>query len=169
MAVLLPRKDGSRTALALKGRKMQAPAQKKRNKSVGWANASFAHAERTFALVLLCSCALMLIAGCGPQHPPNAKKARAIAAENIELRKELDLRNKEIETLTARHSKELAEQEKLLAECLQEKESLKEKSRQNIRNQVKGVLDTVLEENKKLREENTRLKAQIEELQKQPQ
>jgi hypothetical protein len=148
---------------------MKVPAQDKRRKSVGWANVVFAHAECTCALVLLCSCALVLTAGCGPQQPPNVKKARAIAAENIELRKELDLRNKEIETLKAQHGKELEEQKKLLADCLKEKEALQNKSRQNVRDQVKGVLDTVLEENTKLREENAKLKAQIEELQKQPQ
>jgi hypothetical protein len=124
-------------------------------------------ARRT--LVIVVGIAVIMTIGCGPQEPPNVKKARGIAAENIELRKELDLRNKEIETLKARHGKELDEQKKLLASCLEEKEALESKSRQNIRSQVKGVLDTVLEENKKLREENAKLKAQIEELQKQPQ
>jgi hypothetical protein len=108
----------------------------------------------------------MLTGGCGPKETPSIKKSRTIAAENIELRKELDRRNKELEILKEDYSKEVKEQKKLLAECLQEKEELKEKSRQNIRNQVKGVLDTVLEENKKLREENTKLKAQVEKLQK---
>ena len=148
---------------------MKSPTQDKRRKSVGWANVVFAHAERACALVLLCSCTLVLTAGCGPQQPPNVKKARAIAAENIELKKELDLRNKEIEMLKAQHGKELTEQKKLLADCLKEKEALQNKSRQNVRDQVKGVLGSVLEENKKLRDENTKLKAQIEELQKQQQ
>jgi hypothetical protein len=121
------------------------------------------------AFVLTLIFAVMLTAGCGPQEPPSVKKSRAIAAENIELRKELDRRSKEIETLKAQHSKEINEQKELLQTCLQEKEAWKKKSRQNIRNQVKGVLDTVLEENKILREENAKLKAQIEELQKQPQ
>jgi uncharacterized protein YlxW (UPF0749 family) len=124
-------------------------------------------ARKTFVLVI--GIAMVLTIGCGPQEPPNVKKSRAIAAENIELRKELDRRNKEIETLKAQHGKELDEQKKLLAECLKEKEAWQNKSRQNIRSQVKGVLDTVLEENAKLREENAKLKAQIEELQKKPQ
>lgn len=128
------------------------------------------------AFVLVVGFAVVLTIGCGPQEPPSIKKSRAIAAENIELRKELDNRNEEIETLKEQHSREIEEQQKLLQKCLQDKEALKEKSRQNIRNQVKGVLDTVLEENKKLREstgrltsENASLKTQIEELQKQPQ
>lgn len=157
-------------------------AQGKRHKSVGWAKVVFAHAERmrvqqaahptnlcSCALVLLCSLALILTIGCGPQEPQNVKKTRVIAAENIELRKQLDRRNKEIEMLKEQNKKETNAQKKQLQECLQEKEEWQNKSRQNIRNQVKGVLDTVLEENTKLREENNQLRSQIAELQKQPQ
>lgn len=115
--------------------------------------------------ILVVSIAVMLIGGCAGQEPPSVKKSRTIAAENIELRKELAQSSKEIEKLKEQHSKEIDEQKKLLQTCRQEKEAWKKKSRQNIRSQVKGVLDTVLEENKKLREENNKLKAQIEELQ----
>jgi hypothetical protein len=120
------------------------------------------------AFVLAAGVAVVLIAGCGGREPPSVKKSRAIAAENMELRKELERRGEEIEKLKEQHDKEIKEQEKLLAECQQEKESWKEKSRQNVRSQVKGVLDTVMEQNAKLREENEKLKAQIKELQKEP-
>jgi len=106
----------------------------------------------------------MLTGGCGPQEESSFKKGRTIAAENIELRKELDRRNKKIETLKAQYSEKIDEQREQLRKCLQEKEELREKSRQNVREQVSSVLDTVMQENKKLREENTQLKAQIEEL-----
>ncbi len=115
--------------------------------------------------VLVVSVVVMLIGGCAGQEPPSVKKSRTIAAENIELRKQLAQSSKEIEKLKEQHSKEIDEQKKLLQTCLQEKEDLKKRSQQNIRNQVKGVLDTVLEENVKLRDENKQLKAQIEELQ----
>jgi hypothetical protein len=118
----------------------------------------------------------MLTIGCGQPESPGVKKCRVIAAENIELRKELDRHKKEIEILKEQYSRKIDEQREQLRKCLQEKEELKEKSRQNVREQVSSVLDTIVEENKKLREstgrltaENTRLKAQIEELQKQPQ
>ncbi len=114
------------------------------------------------AFVLIVGIAVMMTTGCGPQEPPSVKKSRTIAAENIELRKQLAQSSKEIEKLKEQHGKEIDEQEKLLQTCLQEKEAWQNKSRQNIRSQVKGVLDTVLEENKKLREENNKLKAQIE-------
>ena len=122
------------------------------------------------AFVCIVVFVVILIGGCaGQNEPPSVKKSRAIAAENIELRKELERRNMEIEKLKGQHMQEINEQKQLLAECLQEKETWQNKSRQNIRNQVKGVLDTVLEDNKKLRDENNKLKAQIEELQKQSQ
>ena len=119
------------------------------------------------AFVLVVGAAMMLIGGCGgQQEPPSVKKSRAIAAENIELRKQFEQRSKEIETLKEQHSEQFDTQAKLLAACHQEKETWKKKAQQNIRDQVKGVLDTVMEENVKLREENKDLKAQIEELQK---
>lgn len=114
--------------------------------------------------IIIIAIAVMLTTGCGPQEPPSVKKSRTIAAENIELKKQLAKSNKEIEMLKAQHRKKIGEQKEQLQKCLKEKEVLKEKSRQNIRKQVKGVLDTVLEENKKLREQNAKLQAQIEEL-----
>ena len=107
----------------------------------------------------------MLTAGCGQQEPPGVKQSRAIAAENIELRKQVERLNQEIERLKERHEKDIKEQQKLLTQCRQDKESWKKKARQNIRSQVEPVLDTVMDEIAKLREENTKLKAQIEQLQ----
>ncbi len=109
---------------------------------------------------------VMSIAGCGEQAPPGVKKSRLIAAENMRLTKELERCDKEIESIKELHNKEIKKQEKLLAKCLEEKESWKQKARQNVRNQVKGVFDAVMEQNVKLSEENEKLKAQIEKLQR---
>jgi cell division protein FtsB len=108
----------------------------------------------------------MLTAGCGQQEAPDVKQTRAIAAENIELRKRVERLNREIERLKEQHEKAIKKQEKLLAQCQQDKETWKKKARQNIRSQVEPVLDAVMDETAKLREENTKLKAQIEQLQK---
>lgn len=124
-----------------------------------------AHVLRSYVPVLLCSCALVLIAGCGGSEPPNVKKSRAVVAENIELRKQLEQRSEEIRKLEARYSEEAKKMQNLFDECEQEKQTWKRKAQQNIRDQVKGVLDVVVEENVRLREENQALKAQIEELQ----
>ena len=119
----------------------------------------------TKIFVLTVCVVVMLIAGCGNQKPPSVKKSRLIAVENMRLTKELEQRNREIESIKELHNKEIKKQEKLLAKCVQEKEGWKKKARQNVRNQVKGVLDAVMEQNVKLREENEKLKAQIEKLQ----
>ena len=115
--------------------------------------------------VLAVGVVVMSIAGCGNQEPPGVKRSRLIAVENMRLKKELGQRNKEIERLNDLRNKESKKQEKLLAECMQEKMSWKQKARQNVRKQVKGVFDAVMEQNVKLSEENEKLKAQIEKLQ----
>ncbi|MHC4243616.1 MAG: hypothetical protein ACYS3N_00285 [Planctomycetota bacterium] len=114
--------------------------------------------------VLAVGVAVISIAGCGQPEPPSEKMSRLISVENTRLKKELELRNSQIERLTRLHNKESKKQVKLLAECVKEKESWKQRAEQNVRNQVKGVLDSVIEQNAKLREENEKLKAQIEKL-----
>jgi hypothetical protein len=107
---------------------------------------------------------IISLAGCGQPEPPGDKMSRLIAVENTRLKKDLELRNSQIERLTKLHNQESKKQEKLLAECVKEKESWKKKAQQNFRNQVKGVFDAVMEQNAKLLEENNKLKAQIEKL-----
>ena len=118
------------------------------------------------AFILTVGFVVMVIAGCGQQEPPSVKQSRAIAAENMDLRKQLERKNQEIERLKEQHEKETKKQAKLLEACQQDKEGWKKKAQQNIRNQVAPVLDAVVDETAKLREENTRLKARIEQLQK---
>jgi multidrug efflux pump subunit AcrB len=121
----------------------------------------------TKILVLaVCVVVVLLIAGCGEQELPSMKKSRLIAVENMQLKRELEQCNREIEKLIELHNRESRKQEKILAECVQEKESWKRKAQQNVRNQVKGVFDAVMEQNAKLLEENKKLKAQIEKLQR---
>ena len=116
--------------------------------------------------IILIGCIAILITGCGPKGPPSVKQSRAIAAENIELKKQVERLNREIEKLKEQHEKEINKQEKLLAQCEQDKDALKKKAQQNIRGQVAPVLDAVIDETARLREENSKLKAQIEQLQK---
>ena len=107
---------------------------------------------------------IVFIAGCEEQQLSGEKKSRLIAAENMELKRELQRRSKEIEGLKELYDREIEKQEKLLAKCQEEKETWKEKSRQNVRNQVNDVADALMEQNAKLRRENEKLKAQIEQL-----
>ena len=116
--------------------------------------------------VLAVCVVVVLIVGCGQQAPPGVKKSRLIAAENMRLTKELERRDKEIESIRELHNREIKKQEELLAKCVREKDSWKQKARQNVKNQVKGVFDAVMEQNAKLLDENKKLKAQIEKLQR---
>lgn len=119
-------------------------------------------AQKVFVLAV--GFVVISIAGCVQPEAPSEKMSRLISVENTRLKKELELRNRENERLKGRHNKESKKQDKLLAECVKEKESWKHKAQQNVRNQVKGVFDSVMEQNAKLREENEKLKAQIEKL-----
>ena len=114
------------------------------------------------SLVVLIGFAVALIAGCGEKEAPSVKQSRAIAAENIELEKELDRSNARIENIKKQYDKEFEKQQKLLEQCRREREQWKEKSKQNVRAQVKGVADSLMADNTRLREENAKLKAQIE-------
>jgi len=123
-------------------------------------------AQKVF-IVALGVIVFVLIAGCQESAtggPTDAKKSRLIAAENLELKKELANRGKEIERLKQLHSKEIKRQEELVAKCLEEKKLWQDKADENIKAQVGEVSTVVLEQNSKLREENENLKAQIEKL-----
>jgi hypothetical protein len=109
---------------------------------------------------------VILNAGCNQTETHSGRMSRLISVENTELKKELELRNNQIKRLTQQHHKEIKRQEKLLAERTKERDSWKMKAQQDIKNQVKGVFDTVMEQNAKLLEENKRLKTEIEKLQK---
>ena len=112
--------------------------------------------KKTLVLAVGIALVIMLIAGCEEeQRISSTKRSRLIAQENMQLKKDLDNRNRKIE-----------KQKELLDECMQEKKVLQKESKRNIQEQVKGVFDAVFEENIKLREENKKLKAQIEKLKK---
>jgi hypothetical protein len=122
--------------------------------------------KKTFQniFVLAVGFVLILFAGSCQTEPPGEKMSRLIAVENSRLKKELELRNNQIESLTKLRNEERKKQQKLLAVCVKEKESWKKKAQQNLRNQVKGVFDAVMEQNAKLLKENKKLKAEIEKL-----
>jgi len=118
------------------------------------------------SLVISIGFGVVLIAGCGEKEAPSVKQSRAIAAENMELQKQLDRSNARIENLKEQYDEELEKQQKLLEKCQQERDQWKAKSRQSVRDQVKSVLDPVMADYTRLREENARLKTQLEVLQK---
>lgn len=108
--------------------------------------------------------AIVLIAGCEEQQLSSTKMARIVAAENIQLKKQLQQRDSEIEKLKEQHDNELRKQEELLAKCRKEKKALEEQLAGKFEDQINEFFKTVAEESEKLDEENRKLKAQIEKL-----
>ncbi len=107
----------------------------------------------------------MLIAGCEEeQQLPNTKKSRLIGAENIQLKKELKQRDREIERQKQLHKKEIEKQKLQLEKCLQEKKGLEEQLAGKFGDQIDELFKDVGGENLELREEIKNLKAQIEKL-----
>ena len=116
------------------------------------------------ALVLTIGVVIVVGVGCQEAEAPSTKKARLIASENMQLKKQLEQRDSQIEKLKREHDKEIKQREEQIAECLEQKQTLQKRSRENIQEQVDEVLATVVEENAQLRQEISKLKAQIEEL-----
>ena len=118
------------------------------------------------AFVLLAGIvAIMLVTGCEEQQQTSSYRlARLAAAENIQLKKDLQQRDMEIEKLKEQHDKEMKNQQELLKKCQQQKGALEEQLGGKFEAQLNKLFKGVSEENTKLREENKNLKAQIEKL-----
>jgi uncharacterized protein YlxW (UPF0749 family) len=101
---------------------------------------------------------IMLIAGCEEQNVPNAKKSRLVAAENMQLKKELNQLGVKLE----QRNREIEKQKGLLDKCLQEKKTLEEKVNENVEELVGGIMDIFTEENARLQKEIDRLKKEVE-------
>jgi len=97
---------------------------------------------------------IVLITGCEEQELSD-KKARLIATENIELKEQIKQLDKEIE-----------KQKNLVKQCEGDKEVLKGQLDGGMQDMMSGVLESIVQENKSLQEENAKLKTQIEQLKK---
>lgn len=119
--------------------------------------------RRTFVLAFGIILGVMWIVGCQEENlsdtTPNMKMSRLIAAENIDLKKQIE------EQKTA-YAKEMEKQKKLLDGCLADKKVLEKRTKKEIERQVNEVVSVVIAKNAELRQENKNLKAQIDELKK---
>ena len=116
------------------------------------------------ALVLATGVVIMVAVGCHESEAPDTKKARLIVSENMQLKKQLEQRDNEIERLKSEHAREIKRRDGQIAECLEQKQALQKQLRENIQERVDEILATVVEENAQLRQEVSKLKAQIAEL-----
>jgi TolA-binding protein len=107
---------------------------------------------------------LVLISGCSQQEPMSVKMSRIVAAENMKLKEDLMHQDLEIESLKEQYEQQVKDLEEEIAELKEQIKVWEEKSRQNVRDQVESVLDTVVEQNAELRIENKQLREDIEKL-----
>lgn len=98
---------------------------------------------------------IILIAGCEKQNMTSTKKGRLLAAENQRIIKQLKKRDANI-----------AKQKKLLEQCREEKQALKEVPQINIDGILESFLQNLGVENERLTDENERLNAEVERLKK---
>ena len=115
---------------------------------------------RLAAMVFGIGIVIMLIAGCEENQcistpETNIKKSRLAAVENIQLKKEAQQLQAEIQK-----QKDLAEKYR------QEKKALKEQSKKDLQNVTGTLVKDLIEDSQKLRERNRILKEQVKQLEK---
>jgi chromosome segregation ATPase len=122
----------------------------------------------TYRYLIFTGCFIAVImSGCREPQTSSVKQSRLIAVENMELQKQIEQLNAQIEILKAQQQKDLLEHKNLLAKAQKEIEAWKKQSQQNVREQVQGVLDSVIAENSDLRKEIEKLNGWLETQRKQ--
>ncbi len=125
--------------------------------------------ERKMLILVLTVGGLFACAsGCRQEAAPEARQARLIAAESIQLRERLAERDAEMEQLRARHAREIEQKQQQLAACQKRIEALEEDLRSGIAQRVDSVMAPVMTENASLRRELETLRAEVERLKSQP-
>src|SRR3974390_3004012 len=114
--------------------------------------------------------AVFFFTGCQQPQPeaPNQQQARLLAAENADLRKQLEARQAGIKALKEKDTQELRKREQELIKCKVRIDALQQELKTKIDQRVRTLTATVLDENAKLRQEVEQLKAQIEKLKAAP-
>jgi len=115
-------------------------------------------------LVVAVAIGLLLGLGssCRQETTPEAKQARLIAAESIQLRRQLAECEGEMEKRRARHAEEIEQREARIAACQKRIEALERDFQDGIARQVGSVMAAVMDENARLRREIETLRAEIE-------
>ena len=118
------------------------------------------------ALILVFVTALICSAGCQEAQTPSEKQSRIVAARNIELEKQLAIRDKEIDNLKAQCAARVGLEQKKLANCNEESAACEEELKQNWQKMLNEMLIPTLNEAAKVRQENEKLQARIKQLEK---
>jgi chromosome segregation ATPase len=120
--------------------------------------------RKTLVLALLVGCMFGWASGCRQDKAPEARQARLIAAESMQLRKQLAERDAEIEEIEARHTKEIEQRQEQLAACQKRITVLQRDLEQGVARRVDSVMAAVMAENARLRKEVETLRAEIQTL-----
>ena len=106
---------------------------------------------------------MAVLAGCQEEEKTQTQeqtispqRAKLVAAENIQLKKDISARDTEIE-----------KQKTLLAKCEEEKERLNKSLKEKSEGLMEAVIGSMDKDAQKIRAENEELKKQVEELKKQ--
>jgi len=118
--------------------------------------------HRMLAVAVVVGLLLGFGSGCGQETTPEAKQARLIAAESVQLRKQLADCETEKEHIKARYADEIGQREVQLAACQNRIEALEKDFQDGIARQVGSVMAAVMSENARLRREIETLRAEIE-------
>jgi hypothetical protein len=115
-------------------------------------------APKSLVLAVVMVVTLLLVPACEEQTLSDSqmevRRTRMIAA---------DLKN-DIKNLKKQHTRELAEQKKLLKECLKEKKALEELSSKGVKNYMNEFIVAADDQADRLQVENKNLKGQVERL-----
>lgn len=112
------------------------------------------------AVVVAVGLLLGLGSACRQEATPEVKQARLIAAESMQLRKQLVARDAEMEKVQARHASEIEQRQEQLAACQKKVEALQKDLEAGIASRVESVMAAVMDENARLRSEIETLRAE---------
>ena len=107
--------------------------------------------------------------GEAPKEAPNERQARLLAVQSADLQKQLAAREADLTALQQKYAQDIQQRDEELAKCKAQIEALQKDVDKGIAERVSGVTATLMEENGKLRKEIEQLKAQVDELKRQPQ
>lgn len=109
------------------------------------------------AIAVVCYVGI-LVAGCEPEPTSSVKQERLYAAENMELKKQ-------IKDMKKKHGKELAAKQELINECEKKKQTLLRQANEEANKMFEeSVMSQLMDQVEELKEENKKLRAQLEEL-----